>query len=260
MVLCILTSLTSCGTLKNGHGWGQDATFTPGWNRIGDAAFNAATLPETWIPLAGALIFRVDSLDKRLSNYASSHTPVFGSQKAADNAGYLFRDATRGSYVATLLVTPSGNTIEDWVPAKVKGLAVGLAAVESTDLTTGLLKDASNRRRPSGSNNNSFPSSLASSTSVYASLASRNLESLPLDENSRIGMRLGMMSLSFATAWARLEANAHYPSDALSGIALGYFTGVFFNDAFLGLTGHNDVSISLEPTYNGTMIRLIWSF
>jgi hypothetical protein len=178
MAFFILELLTGCGTLQNGRGWGQDATVFPGWHRVGDAAVHAATAPETWVPLACALVLQVDDMDKRISNYASSHTPVFGSQKAADDAGYLFRDSMRAAYIVTMLAAPSGDKLGDWSCSKVKGLVVGLAAGESTDLATSGLKDVSNRTRPSGTNNNSFPSSLTSSTSVYASLASRNLDYL----------------------------------------------------------------------------------
>ena len=258
--LCILGLLPSCGTLKNGRGWGQDATLFPGWHNIGDAAFNAATAPETWMPLAGALILQVGGMDKRLSNYASGHTPVFGSQKAADNAGYVFRDTTRAAYVITMLATPSGDTPEDWALAKVKGLTVGLAAIESTGLATGFLQDVTNRTRPGGSNNTSFPSSLASNTSIYASLASRNLGSLPLDQGSYTAFRIGLFTLSTATTWARVEAKAHFPSDALVGTSLGYFLGIFFNDTFLGLTAPNDIALDVEPSPNGLMIRFMWSF
>ena len=37
-----------------------------------------------------------------------------------------------------------------------------------------------------------------------------------------------------ATAWARVEANQHYPSDVLVGLGLGHFMGSFFTHAFLG--------------------------
>ena len=256
----ILELLIACGTLQNGRGWGQDATLFPGWHRAGDAVVDAATAPETWVPLACALVLQVDDMDKRISNYASSHTPVFGSQKAADDAGYLFRDAMRGAYIVTMLAAPSGDKPGDWACSKVKGLAVGVAAVESTDLATSGLKDVSNRTRPSGTNNSSFPSSLTSSTSVYASLASRNLDSLPLDDGGRIALRFGLLSVTAATGWARVEAKAHFPSDVLVGAALGQFVGFFFNDAFLGLSNPNDFTFAVEPSRDGVMVRFLWAF
>jgi hypothetical protein len=258
--LFIIELLTACGTLQNGRGWGQDATVFPGWHRVGDAAVQAVTAPETWVPLACALVLQVDDMDKRISNYASSHTPVFGSQKAADDAGYLFRDSMRTAYIITMLAAPSGDKPGDWACSKVKGLAVGVAAIESTDLATSGLKDVSNRTRPSGSNNRSFPSSLASSTSVYASLASRNLDSLQLDGGSRIALRFGLFSVTAATGWARVEAKAHFPSDVLAGAALGHFFGFFFNDAFLGLSNPNDFIFAVEPSRDGVVVRFLWAF
>lgn len=42
-------------------------------------------------------------------------------------------------------------------------------------------------------------------------------------------------ALTYGTAWARVEAGFHFPSDTLVGISLGNFNEAFFNDAFLGL-------------------------
>ena len=77
LVLCSMNVFTGCGTLANGRGWGQDATLCPGWDRVGQAALNAALEPETWAPVAGAAIFQIGSLDRNLSNWSSKRTPIF---------------------------------------------------------------------------------------------------------------------------------------------------------------------------------------
>ena len=74
---------TGCGTLPNGRKWGQDATLTPGWERVRKAAFNAAVSPETWVPVACAAILQIDDMDHRISDWATDHHPIFGTQKTA---------------------------------------------------------------------------------------------------------------------------------------------------------------------------------
>ena len=169
-VLCILGLLTACGTLKNCRGWGQDATILPGWHRVGNAALDAVIAPETWVPVVAAAALQVDHMDKRLSQYATSHTPVFGSQEAASNAGHMFRESSRWAYLTTLLITPSGDTPESWSVAKLKGFTVGAAAFVATSGATGFLKDTTKRTRPSRSDDKSFPSDTTSDSSVSSSI------------------------------------------------------------------------------------------
>jgi predicted small secreted protein len=192
VAMCILTAC--CGTLKNGRGWGQDATVFPGWRRVGDAALDAAIAPETWVPLAGAVVLQADAMDKRLSNWASNHTPVFGSQSAADDASSLLRESTSVAYIITMLATPSGDTPESWAIAKLKGFTVGTMAISSTTLTTNSLKQNTHRLRPDASTKRSFPSLHTSDAAVNATLASKNLESLLFKDGVRTALRIGFFS------------------------------------------------------------------
>jgi hypothetical protein len=258
--LCITGLLAACGTLNNGHGWGQDATISPGWHRVGNAALDAAIAPETWVPVVGAAALQVDHMDKRLSHYATTHTPVFGSQDAAGYAGHFCKQASQLAYLVTMVATPSGDTPKDWSFSKLKGLTVGGAAIASTSGATGFLKNTTKRTRPNESDNKSFPSATTSRASVNATLASRNLDSLPLDDGSRTAFRVGLFTLTAATGWARVEAEGHYPSDVLVGAAIGHFFGVFFNNAFLGLNNPHDVALEVEPSRSGLMVRFNWSF
>jgi len=258
--LCILGLLTACGTLNNGRGWGQDATISPGWNCVGNAALDAVIAPETWVPVVGAAVLQVDHMDKRLSHYATSNTPVFGSQDAARSAGHLCKQASQLAYVVTMVATPSGDTPEDWAISKLKGFTVGGAAIASTSGATGFLKNTTKRTRPDGSDNKSFPSATTSRASVNATLASRNLDSLPFDDGSRTAFRVGLFTLTAATGWARVEAEGHYPSDVLVGAAIGHFFAVFFNNAFLGLNNPHDIALEVEPSREGVMVRFLCSF
>jgi len=249
-----------CGTLSNNRGWGQDATLTPGWDRIKESAVNAALSPDSWGPVAGAMLLQIDDMDKRISNWASDNTPVFGSQKNAHNWSNYLEDSSGAVYLATLLATPSGEDTSDWLTAKAKGLAIGAAASWITATDTTLIKKVSRRTRPNGEGKTSFPSGHASGTSVFTSLARRNLESIPLSPGKRILVDMGIVGVAAGTGWARVEAKAHYPSDVLAGYALGYFFSAFINDAFLGLDNAKAPQVIVSPSRKGVSIGLSWAY
>ena len=253
-------TLQGCGTLSGGRKWGQDATLTPGWDRVKDSLVKATLSPETWGPIAGAMVLQIDDMDKRISDWASDHNPVFGSQDNAGKwTGYL-GNTSEVIYYTTVIATPSGDDPSKWVIAKLKGLAVGLAAREITLQSTHLIKKASGRTRPDESNNLSFPSSAASGGSVFNTLARRNLDSISLSPNNRMFADIGIVSIAVGTGWARVEAKKHYPSDVLVGYALGHFLSAFINDSFLGVDNEKTPQLIVEPSRKGAWVGLCWTF
>src|SRR5688500_235687 len=122
---------SACSTLPNGRHWGQDATFAPGWERVKDSAANAARDPWVWAPLAGAALFQIDDWDRRRADWAQDHTPVFGSQRSAENWSDDLRTASALAHYATIALTPSGDTPREWLINKTKGTLVHVAAVSS---------------------------------------------------------------------------------------------------------------------------------
>ena len=260
LVFCSMVTFTGCGTLANGRGWGQDATLFPGWDRVGQAALNAALEPETWAPVAGAAIFQIGSLDRNLANWASKRTPIFQSQDNANTASEALQATSEAAYVITALATPSGEQSGDWALAKVKGLTVGIAAVALTEGTTDFLKYTTNRTRPDNSGHDSFPSGHTSRTAACNTLATRNLQCLEMPDAAQTGLRAGFLALSLSTGWARLESMKHYPSDVLAGMALGHFFGAFINDAFLGLDSPKNCFFLVEPSKKDIYCSMRWVF
>jgi membrane-associated phospholipid phosphatase len=260
LVLCSLKMITGCGTLANGRGWGQDATPFPGWDRVGQAALNAALEPETWVPVAGAAIFQIGSIDRNLANWASKRTPIFQSQNNADTASEALQATAEAACVITALATPSGEQSADWVLAKTKGLTVEIAALALTEGTTDLLKYTTNRTRPDNSGHDSFPSGHASRTAACNTLATRNLQYLEMPDGARTGLRAGFLALSLTTGWARLESRKHFPSDVLAGMAIGHFFGAFINDAFLGLDSPKNFFFAVEPSKKDIYCSMHWVF
>jgi len=107
----------------------------------------------------------------------------------------------------------------------------GVATQAGTILLTGGisegLKSVTSRRRPNDENNKSLPSGHASQASVRSHLARTNLNYFDMPKGARRASNVALHTLGYATAWARVEANKHFPSDVLAGVALGNFVAEF---------------------------------
>lgn len=250
-----------CATLPDGHGWGENVTIAPGWARVGDAALGAVKSPRFWGPLVAAGLFQVDGWDHRVSHWAHTNTPVFGSEQNAYDWSNRLRSISEYAYIASALATPSGADPKRWVFDKVKGAAVGYVAVAATDEESALLRNATNRQRPNGAPTGSMPSSHTSRSAVFTEVAERNVDSLEISQPVRRILALGLDGLTYATAWARVEAGYHYPSDTLVGMSIGNFNGAFFNDVFMGLSADGArLSFAITSLPEGALVRFDYGF
>lgn len=259
VMIFIALSVTGCGTLGNGRGWGQDAIYPVDLKRIPRAVFNALLDPQTLIPAAGAVVFGVSGFDKKVSNWATQHHPIFGSEKSARNASDYLLYALDVDALGTALATPSGDNPKNWAYSKAKGVGVEGAAELVTAGMTSLIKDATNRTRPNG-NHGSLPSGHSSAAFSSATLANRNLDSIPLSEEVRFPLQVGNILLATSVAWARVEGREHYPSDVLVGAALGHFLSAFIHDAFLGLPKDKSFGVIISPSKGGAVAELYFGF
>jgi hypothetical protein len=244
---------SGCGTLQSGHGWGEEVTIRPGWVRVREAATSAAKDPWVWGPLAAAAVLQIDDLDRRTSDWAREHTPVFGSQQSAEDWSDNLRSASVALGMVTLLATPSGDDPGEWLIDKAKGAAVEIAAVAVTTAATVNLKGSADRERPNGADRESFPSGHASSAAVHGALAKSNLEAIDLAPAARCAADIGTDIVIAGTAWARVEAGWHYPADTLVGVALGTFVASFATRAFL--SDPKGSSLTLAATDGGAVLE-----
>ncbi|MDA8101040.1 MAG: phosphatase PAP2 family protein, partial [Nitrospiraceae bacterium] len=203
----------ACGTLPNGRGWGQDATIAPGWGRVGEAAWNALSAPETWAPAAGALAFRINHADRNVSEWAAKSTPVYGSQMKAAHMSDNLLKASGVLWAASGIATPGGPEAGEWIENKTKGFLVETVGGISMRETVAYLKNATDRTRPNGRDQASFPSGHSSGAAVFATMTSKNIDTLGWSDGEVAAARIGLGAMTAATAWARVEANQHYPSD-----------------------------------------------
>jgi membrane-associated phospholipid phosphatase len=258
-VMLIIFAMTGCGTLQNGERWGHDAFYPVNLKRIPDAAYHAFFDLQTLIPAAGALVFATDHFDHKVSDWAISHHPIFGSNHTASQASDYLLYALEAETLTTALATPSGNDPKDWAYSKAKGLGVELGAELVTAGATSLVKDATGRSRPDGGGK-SLPSGHASSAFSSETLANRNLNSIKMPEEIRMPLQVGNILLATGVGWARVEAGKHFPADVLAGAALGHFLSVFIHDAFMGLPEGNRLGIYVLPSKHGGMVELSFGF
>ncbi len=252
--------LAGCGTLSNGRGWGQDATFTPGWDRIRTSAWKNATDPWTWAPLAGVLTLQIDDFDERISRWAREETPVYGSRRNADDFSDQAATALGGLWLASVAATKSGTTSDTYLWSKTKGVAVEVSSQLASYGITELFKNSVRRQRPSEEDDFSFPSGHTTSAFNHALLASLNLDSTDLSEQWRDPVRFGLYTLAIGTGWARVEAGEHFPVDVLFAAGVTNFLTGFIHDAFLGLDSNPALIVSPGPEGSGWAIGLAWSF
>jgi len=251
----LLLCLTGCAALPGARRWGEDATISPGWERVRAAAVNAARDPWVWAPLAGAAGLQIGSWDRKISDWAVRETPVFGSPRNAATWSDDLRNTALLTDTITTLIAPSGDDARTWFVNKLEGYAVDLAAVGAANGVTGVLKVNVGRMRPSMTNTESFPSGHATSAATADRLAARNLAYFDLSAGARQRLTYGLDALTVATAWARVEAGAHYPADTLVGMAIGNFSANFFRDAFFDPAGDGRQALAIVPTDGGLMLR-----
>jgi hypothetical protein len=256
----VLLLIAGCGTMENGRGWGQDAFSPIDGQRVVRAACDAFFSPQTLVPLAGALALQIDGFDQKISDWASDHTPIFGSRSRAHMMSDYLRDALILEALSMPLMIPSGDTPGEWVPAKLKGYGVELGAIGAVGAVTEGLKVGMHRPRPDGTDDMSFPSGHTSAAFSCATLANRNLDSLDGSDDVRAVLEVANTVLAAGVGWARVEGGKHYPSDVLVGAALGHFLTAFIHDAFMNLPEDSKVDFDFFPIGDGGGVELIFRF
>jgi membrane-associated phospholipid phosphatase len=251
--------LGGCATTADGPRWGSDSTVAPGWARLRESAVSAARNPRVWVPLAGAAALQVGNADREISDWAREHNPVFGSARSAADWGDRLRIVSAVAYAGTVLATPGSADSSEWLADKGRGVLGGIGAVALTSGAVLALKTTTGRERPNGEDDESFPSGNTATTAVLNQLSLRNLQSVDLPDGTRRALALGFDGLTLATAWSRVEAGAHYPSDTLTSMAISHFIGMTVNDAFVAPRFGARMALGFTPI-RGEGAVLTWSY
>ena len=261
LVLTVLaTFIGGCGSLPGGDRWGEDAIWPVSGQRIIKAAKDALLDPQTWVPAAGALVFGIGDWDREASDWATEHTPIFGSQEDAEQASDDLWSILKAELLVTALATPSGDDPQQWAVTKAKGLAVEYGAIAVNGYATDWIKEGVGRQRPNGDDYKSFPSGHVSSSFAHATLSNRNFDSIDMPKGIRRACQIGNVALAGTVAWARVEGKAHYPSDVLAAAALGHFLSAFIYDAFMNLPENSPIDVAITPLDGGGALSVAFRF
>ncbi len=225
------------------------------------AAWTALRDPMVWGPAAGAAVFLVADADASVSDWAVEETPLFGSPEDAasfsDDARLWLFGAFTGSAALAMLDADAGAA-EPAVDAG-RFLAVQYGAAGGALATTYVLKRAVGRERPNGSSDLSMPSGHATHAFAYAGWWSRNLDYLAVDARAKPWLRGSGYTLAGLTAWARVEAERHYPSDVLMGTAIANFFVRWFDEMFFVADPGGVVWIP-QAERDGVALTARWQF
>lgn len=224
----MLSSLSACTTQS--IKLNKDKSIWPSKARWQKAIKNAAQDKHTWVPVAAAAATQVGNIDQKLSRWAANRNPIYGSQNAANHASDQLLVFNRMAMWSSTLALPLYS--KAW-ELPLHRAAVQSSAIILTHNQTMALKNLTGRERPQGNNAMSFPSAHTSGSAAFATMGKRNLTHMSLSPGSHFTLHNVFTTAAVGTAWGRVEANVHYPSDVLVGYALGNFFGTLFNDAFL---------------------------
>lgn len=220
-----LIIVVSSGCTTTRLSLGETTTVSPGWDRLKQAAVDAVKDPNVWAPLGAGAVLQINDLDHKLSKELRTEQPLFGSTEDAKNWSDRFRNWTTIGYVTTGLFAEGPESPGDWMWTKTKLIGSQWLTVQLTEEVYGDLKIRADRERPDKSDNLSFPSGHASRAAIQAELANINIEYLPVSAVSKQRLHWMMNGTAGLTAYARVEAGRHFPSDVLAGYALGHFAG-----------------------------------
>jgi len=203
----------------------------------------AARDPHSWAPAAGAVAVGLAGWDDEISDWAVRNHPLFGSREQAIAASDNLRAACRYG----MLLTNAGGLLEKSVPETALDLLRQELISSTTIGLTGYLKSEAGRTRPDGSNQSSFPSGHATSAFTYAALGRQSLRDLRVPDGARLPLSAGLDALAVGTAWARVEAGKHYPTDVMAGAAIANFVSVFMNKVLRPGRRGFEVGFQVQP-------------
>ncbi len=89
-------------------------------------------------------------------------------------------------------------------------------------------------------------------------MAKLNVDYLAIDSTSRSYLKYTFDGIAAMTAWARVEAGMHFPSDVLSGWALGHFMA-HMAKGFI-IPDQRQIQLYSRPLSDGLRFQLVARF
>lgn len=229
------------------------------WDHVSDATVRAARDPGTWAPLAAAAIVSAGDWDHQWQRSAGKHQTFFGGD-AEDMSNTLVSVSTGLYALSALAAAPKGDTFNESLGWKATNVGVMLANKELVDVVAGEWKEASGRDRPDGISDDSFPSKHNATVAVQTTFTRRNLDYIDIDPTLRTFAKIGLYGIDGLTGIARMEADKHYPTDVLVGMALGNFLANLSYNLFLEKPAAQTYSVAFVPTSDSLMVTTQFTF
>jgi hypothetical protein len=247
-LLCLMAfcCCATTGGKDQGHAL---LNWWPSAGQWGDAAGGAIKHPGTWSPAIGAILIAVGNWDGDISDWATKEKPIFGSYQTAQDASDILCTSAHMGMVTTAWLVPAED--RPWLASTAWRIAWEHLGVMVASYATDPIKKWTARDRPNGGPR-SFPSWHATRAAAYAGMGYRNLNLIDMRPVYRHSAQLALATLAAGTAWARVEAGQHYPTDVLAGAALGNFIAILIHDAFLNRNLRSE--ISLRTNLDGSVI------
>lgn len=218
------------------------------FKRFGRSLVQNIAEPEAWVPLTSAALFSLGNFDLKISNWMREQNPLFGSQPNARKMGDVLRNILMLQAFTTTLFVEEGKEGPSWALSKGKRLFIQTLGLASVVFLGRTLKSSTNRQRPNGVGEDSFPSEHSSTSFALSAITRNNLEQIHLASGWQTGLSMSSLGLATSVAWARMEAGRHFPSDVLFGAFLGNFLSNTIQDTFLQ---KSDYSIMILPSRDG---------
>jgi len=255
-VVIIVLLATGCAT-SNRPSLGENATFSPGWERIKQANAKAIRDPNVWAPLVAAVALQYNDLDTQISDDLREDTPLFGSTEDALDASDDFRDYTEYAYLSTALLTPGPDDTGEWMGTKAKLIGAEWLTIEMTSRVSDTVKDATSRERPNKYSKKSMPSGHMMAAGIQAQMTELNVNHMEISDTSKQVLNLTVNSFAVLTGWARVEGGMHYPSDIAVGWALSHYLG---HIATAFINPDQNIMIVPQVTEDSGAISLVLNF
>lgn len=252
--LILLFTLTSCSFIQRKGSWGKKAIYPLSLSNLKDAFVKNASSEHFWAPLIGAGVISAADWDQKISNWASTETPIYGSQDNAEDYSNYFDQALKYEAYGTIFLTPSWEEDGEWTDYavnKAKGTLVVWTSYTQARAFNNYIRSFTFRERPNHANNESFPSGHATTLSAGRNISNKNLSTVRMNEDLRKTVYILNTTAAAGGMWARVEGQRHYPTDVLVGYSLGHLVSGFLYDFLMNL--EPEETFTFYPTNKGAV-------
>lgn len=261
ILLMIVLSFESCSFAKRRGSWGQRALWPLNSSNLVEALKRNIASPHVWPPLAGAAAIHWGGYDEKISEWAIEENVIYDHHGDADRWSDNFNQAFKYQMFLLPMLAPSwreGGDAGDYVASKARGYGAIVVASRVPDRLHDRLAKAVHRHRPNNRDARSFPSGHAMAAGSRNVITARTFDSIPMDPSWRLGLKGINTVMASGVVWARIEGRRHYPSDALTGYALGAFFSGFLYD-FL-MNAEDGESVTVAPLRGGGKVEYSLAF